>query len=241
VKGTTVFMGVTGVDQCLDSPEDGTVNTGECNGGNFQRWEVLDDGSLRNVATGLCLTDYMFPSAEPCDGQGLQQWEMDEELGELRNRETGLCLNNSPEPWTSDCTGGETQRWSARPQSTALSNGYTSRCLDGRDDVITAECDPDSDFQQWEMVGVGTLVNVAYGRCLGHDAEGRIFLEECEGNPPEQQLWNWMVAAEAGNGPLGTADTGECLDGELSGEVELYPCDDGDYQRWETLGDVALP
>ncbi|MGP3968105.1 serine/threonine-protein kinase [Streptomyces sp. 6N223] len=245
VTGETVFSNLDN-GLCLDSPKSGTVNGGECDGGDSQRWEVFDDGRLRNVATGRCILDAGYVAAiRECDegGHGTR-WEMDAQIGALRNVDTEWCLVATPSGDLTmlGCSSADATQWVARAPHNALSNGHTGRCLDGRDGVSTAECDQESGFQQWRMVGDGKLRNVAYDQCLSSDTDGEVFLEECEKKPGgsgESQGWFWH--GEDRNGPMGTDDSDGCLDGESRGEVYLYSCDGGDHQQWESLGDAALP
>ncbi|MGW6984870.1 RICIN domain-containing protein [Streptomyces sp. NPDC054932] len=88
---------------CLDDSDAG-VRTYTCLGNEHQRWNVHQwaDGTreLKNLKTGLCLTDHPrgSASAQPCDKAKDESWFVHRYADgavEFKNQATGLCLDDS--------------------------------------------------------------------------------------------------------------------------------------------------
>lgn len=99
---------------CLDSDGSKTY-TFECNGGDFQKWNVMTNGMYAmfiNEATNQCLdsneSGKVYTMA--CNGGDYQKWEIG---NRMRNKETGKCLdsNRDRKVYTMACNGGDFQHW----------------------------------------------------------------------------------------------------------------------------------
>ncbi|WP_416968307.1 RICIN domain-containing protein [Streptomyces sp. 4F14] len=112
-----------GTLRCLDSNGRGDVYTLRCNYGEYQRWEGTASfnslGSIRNVATGLCL---QRPARGPgpiiadrCrSGYGPQMWTLrttGSPEAEVHNGSICLDSNAAGSVYALGCNGGNYQKW----------------------------------------------------------------------------------------------------------------------------------
>ncbi|WP_256789277.1 Hsp70 family protein [Frankia sp. AvcI1] len=115
---------------CLDSDASGAAYTKGCNGGDYQRWKLVQASGgyqLKDLATGLCEgarsnigsdgTKYqgsVYTAA--CASQASLTWSFaTNSFGyQFTNVATGECLdsNGQGRAYTQDCNGGNFQHWS---------------------------------------------------------------------------------------------------------------------------------
>jgi len=106
--------------RCLDSNADGKVYAMDCNGGDFQRWNlawVSYGFQLRDAATARCLDSNTSGEVYtlPCNGGAFQQWtfDTDTEGYVIKDVATGRCLDSNADGkvYAFDCNGGNFQHW----------------------------------------------------------------------------------------------------------------------------------
>ncbi|MFF7262491.1 ricin-type beta-trefoil lectin domain protein [Streptomyces sp. NPDC008159] len=189
VKGDTIREGSADkADRCLTNLKDGTddgnpVVLAACDGGDSQRWQVRDDGSVHNPASGKCLADAAEPVIRTCDGGVLQSWDYDADAGVIEQTEIPTCADHrrtkdgAPVRRALCLPGDAGQQWTRVGDGT-LREGTaekTGRCLDnlkgGSDDgnpVVLNACDGGKS-QQWWLRADGSLHNPATDKCAGTD------------------------------------------------------------------------
>ena len=104
---------------CLDSNDFRQVYTHRCNGGSYQKWQVIRSGDtriLKNVETRSCLDSNAARQVytHGCNGGSYQKWKAIRSGNAIvfQNVVTKLCLdsNAARQVYTHPC-GSEYQKW----------------------------------------------------------------------------------------------------------------------------------
>jgi GH25 family lysozyme M1 (1,4-beta-N-acetylmuramidase) len=128
--------------KCLDDPSGRTASgtrlqVWRCLGDAYQRWTVVQDGTLR--INGACLAEAGTGNGSAvvlnvCDRTSGQRWQVGTS-GQLVNTASGRCLDDTGwgtangtlvQMWA--CTGGADQHWI--PAAAAAMSGIPGKCLD---------------------------------------------------------------------------------------------------------------
>jgi hypothetical protein len=245
--------------RCLDvgkgDPADGTsVVLSTCDGGDGQEWQLRDDDSVYNPASGKCLANGPRLSIRACDGGVLQSWAYLPDDGVIQQTEIPTCVDHGQSgdgapAQRALCAPGDTdQRWTRVKDGTLREGapGKTGRCLDiGKGDladgtpVVLSTCDGGA-AQQWRLRADGSVHNPATDKCAGTDggpSVGAPFVLL----PCTPDTGSWFSVKGALTRP---ADNPGCLDHSLSGAgagTRLWECVSGSAgQQWTPMKDGTL-
>jgi beta-glucosidase len=203
--------------------ETGTANgaavvVSTCDGTSAQRWQVGANGQLVNTASGRCLDDTGWQTANGtrvqiwgCTGGADQHWIP--AAAAAMSGIPGKCLDdpgfntaNGTRPDIWDCVGSSNERWTAEPDGTIRVFG---KCLDVAGagtasgswiDLYT--CVGGAANQRWTIVPDGPLgsqvVNPASGKCLADTgaatANGsKLTIQPCPAPPAQDPATTWHV------------------------------------------------
>lgn len=224
-SGTTgTIRQAGGSGKCLNDPGGATANGTEpnmwtCDGKSFQRWTVVQDGTIR--VAGKCLDMAGAGSAADtavrlwsCDsGNGRQQWQAGSD-GELVNPSSGKCLYipvnsaaNGTRPDVHACANDVRHHW-LRPAA-PVASGEPGRCLAAAGSAVELVTCANLASQHWVAESDGSLK--LSRSCLtenGTAAGSLLSIVSCSG--ASSQKWTMLSA-----GPIATelksAASGLCV------------------------------
>jgi Ricin-type beta-trefoil lectin domain/Glycosyl hydrolase family 12 len=186
-----------------------------CSGSSGEKW-LINGRTLRNLGSGLCLTDPATPGQATldvgaCGTAAGQQWR--EPYGgagiwtSFSSQTAGDCLkaagNGTAERGRCDPARDSTERWEAEPDGTIVSSA--GKCLDaaagklsrrGTRGRVTVRLCSGASSQQWVITPAGGLMSPAAGLCLDDPhssavAGTRLDATPCNGTAAQQ----WTSAA----------------------------------------------
>ncbi|GLY97269.1 ricin-type beta-trefoil lectin domain protein [Actinoplanes sp. NBRC 103695] len=264
-RGDSTVAFVKGAEaRCLAvSPAAGApIVLSACTGADRQAWRAQADGTLRNPATGHCLT---APAAEKnvqlilagCDGRAGQQWRLPSGVppGAVQLDNPGFQVTRKgAEVWqkvtatTADSTQGLTFSAAGLPAGlsidpgTGMISGTVARTVATTATVeVRSTAGTTATMSFGWQVADGVVSGVS-GLCLD-DRDGRT-----DDNNPIQ-LWSCVKAAKSQQIAVGTDNRlqlmGKCLTSYRDGPVEgnpivLAPCGDAASQVWQPQTDGTL-
>jgi hypothetical protein len=77
-------------------------------------------------------------------------------------------------------------------------------------------------------LGIVNLRNLATGRCLDSNYEGKVYTLACNGGAFQK----WNITFDATEYQIRNVQTGRCLYSNAQGNVYANACSGGPYQRW---------
>lgn len=140
-KPRTKFMNFFDFNQ--ENKEEYVV-VNKCEGKLGQKWTIMEDGSIRNQESGLCLTipdckkeqaDLMVQEChigdqERCEKSKNQEWDMKDD-GQIISRMNGFCVDvrngDGPEVLSFQCHGSDNQKWKYNKEEGTITN--QDRCM----------------------------------------------------------------------------------------------------------------
>lgn len=248
---------VTDRGKCLDAGGGmgSLAKIWDCNNTAPQRWTIVGDNTIKNEASGACLSvvgsgweSGTLIQLAACDSTNEgQQWAAFGSDRSLRNIGSGLCadvVNNN------DANGTPLQVYDCKPGTAAqafkvrdalvrgkemtFTSLSTGRCLDLGGSVLTIWDCNNTKSQRFSITSNDQL-KMDDGRCLGVMGNGSngslIQRQNCNNNSSGQR---WTMA---GNGGIRNMQTARCLDvtdnRNVNGNpVQLYDCKGNDPQKW---------
>jgi len=213
--GTLEVMG-----KCATVEDDATAHgspivISECDARPAQIWRLQDDDTLRNPASGRCLSGPVEEDAEEehpqlvladCTGGAAQRWRLPTHVatGLISHATADLCIEPSGDTglkrW--DCNRTPPQWWTAHADGRIMDRDGV--CLTVRGGgrtpgtaVVRAKCDKADASQVWRRQPDGTVLHSASGLCLNITMRGdeRFTVETCTG--AAVQRWNIPVPLAA--------------------------------------------
>jgi hypothetical protein len=223
---------IAAMGKCLTPPSDpatGTVVISDCDNSSRQQWRVdKNSGTIRNAATGLCLTEPGRKSRLTlaiCIGTSNQEWSLP---GTPATVPTPHDAPNPPRSSTVDYFGLLTTTYGTC-MDIDNSNTANGTAVQGM------TCwNPRTDGQSWTIAN-GRIA--AMGKCLtppSDPATGTAVISDCDNNSRQQ----WTIDKNAGT--IRNADTGLCLTEPRDVDrLTLTTCMGISNQEWSFPGTPA--